>query len=555
MSKVYIADKETLDSVKQDTTDILTDLSDKAKESTLEKVQESTESIASAVQSISAGGVAPANMRSFTIQAGDGKASIKFLEPEDTVIDNQLLCTWKGVKIVMKEDGYPEDETDGTEIIDCTEAGKYASTAYVYEGLENSKTYYFQAFPYSDYGIYNRNAANRTTCTPQEYILYGFKVDKNDSNPATRVTYTEMAEGKTPAAVDLSTGTFSYGDWSDAWFITENKPYMVKSDGTLDYELDASDYTKKADGTASDVSDTSYDGNAMSLIPLVWLKQWEDDNYEYCNICNIQLDDDYKAYAHMRSDGTIMDYTLLSCFEGSLLSSKIRSIKGQTPCNTQTGTNEITYAQANGDLWYTRSFSQRNLVNMLLMLISCSDDSQTAFGYGYYTSGSSSSPNYLTTGGASDKGQFYGTNATRDYVKVFHIENWWGDVRERIAGCIYDTTGKFKIKMYPTYNTDGTDYTVTDVTISGSSGGYISASSMSEYGRLPKTLSGSDTTYECDGCYYNTSQSNYAIVGGSSSYGFLAGASALDVHDLVSAAAWHIGAALSCEQPLAAEAA
>ena len=37
------------------------------------------------------------------------------------------------------------------------------------------------------------------------------------------------------------------------------------------------DYTKKSDGTtASDVSNTSYDGNALARIPPVWMKQWDD---------------------------------------------------------------------------------------------------------------------------------------------------------------------------------------------------------------------------------------------------------------------------------------
>ena len=290
----------------------------------------------------------------------------------------------------------------------------------------------------------------------------------------------------------------------------------------------------------------------MSKIPLSWLKQWEDTNYYYCNICNIQLTDDYKAFAHMRADGSVMDYTFLSCFEGSLVSSKIRSIKGLTPCNTQAGTNEITYAKANGNLWYTRTWSQRNLINMLLILMACSTNTQEAYGYGYYTGGSSSSPNYLQTGGASDKGQFYGTNATRNYVKVFHIENWWGDVWERIAGLIYDTSGKYKVKMYPNYNTDGSGYDVMSFGVTGTSGGYVSADNMSEHGMLPITVSGSETTYDCDGCWFNTSQSNYALVGGGSSDGLHVGALCVAVNDLVSYSLWDLGVALSCEQPVAA---
>lgn len=496
-------------------------------------------------------GIAPNNMKAFSVQVGDGCAKITFTEPADTIVENQVLASVKGVRIVMKEGAAAiENEDDGQVILDCTEKGKYSTTPFVVENLVNDNTYTFAAFPYSDQNVFNRNVANQRQAVPKAYVLLGFKIAKNDSNPKTRVTYTEQAVGLTPAKVNLSTGAFDYGSFKDFWFVAENKPYMVKYDGTPDYELDPNDYTKKKGGGASDVSNVNYAGNAMAKIPLVYLKQWEDASYEYCNICNIQLDDTYKALAHTRADGSVMDYIWLSMFEGSLQSSKVRSIKGLTPMNNQAGANEITYAKANGSLWYTRTWSQRNLINMLLILMSRSDNSQEAFGYGYHTGGSSSSPNYLSTGMRSDKGQFYGTNANRDAVKVFHIENWWGDVWERIAGLMY-VSGTIRTKMIPPYNTTGDGYLNTGISMGGTSGGYISATKMREDGRLPQTMSGSETTYTCDGGWYNASQVDYALVGGASSYGLLVGASAVHLNFLVSDAAWNVGAALSCEQPAA----
>ena len=502
-------------------------------------------------------GIAPDNMKRFACQAGDRCVKITLTWPDDTKVENpethaaQTISTVRGVKVVMKAGSDPiENENDGILLFDSTAKSQYSTTPYVVENLTNDQPYTFAAFPYSDQGTVNRNPLNQKTIVPKSYILLGFKIDKNDSNPATRVHYTEGAEGLTPAHVNLSTGAFDYGSFANFWFVTENKPYMVKSDGTADYELDPNDYTKKLDGTASDVSNLSYDGNAMAKIPLVYLKQWEDSNYEYCNICNIQLNEDYKAYAHMRSDGTIMDYIWLSCFESAMNSSKARSIKGLTPMVSQTGTNEITYSRANGSLWYARSWSQRNLINMLLILMSRSDNFQASFGYGYYTGGSSSSPNYLATGYGSAKGQFYGTNATRDVVKVFHIENWWGNIWERIAGLMY-VSGTIRTKMYPTYNTDGSGYTNTGVSMSGTNGGYVSTTKMTENGRLPVVCSGSDSTYTCDGGWYNASQVDYAFVGGGCDNGLLVGGSAVDLNDLVSATYWAFGAALSCEQPAA----
>ncbi len=496
------------------------------------------------------GGIAPSNMKMFSVQPVDGGAKIQFTEPGDTVVEGQTLCTWKGTKIVMKEGTGPiQNEKDGTVLLDCTEAGKYTSDPFIVEGLTNDTPYTFAAFSYSDQGMVNRNLANQITATPQAYILLGFKINKNDSNPATRITYTEMAVGHTPAKVNLSTGEFSYGDFGGYWFVTENKPYMVRSNGQAAYELDPDDYTKKKDGSASDISNTSFDGNAMAKIPLVWLKQWQDDNYEYCNICNVQLDNTYRADAFMRSDGSIMDYIWLSCFDGSLISSKVRSLKGQTTMNTQTGTNEITYAKANGDLWYTRTWSQRNLINMLLLLMGRNENTQEVYGYGHYTGGSQAS-NLLKTGTLSDKGQFCGYSASGRAMKVFHIENWWGNTWERIAGLMY-VSGTIRTKMSPPYNTTGDGYTNTGVTMGGTSGGYCSVTKMTENGRLPVTTSGSETTYTCDGGWFTASQVDYAFVGGPCNGGLRVGASCVNLHDLVSNSVWYLGAALSCEQPAA----
>ena len=105
--------------------------------------------------------------------------------------------------------------------------------------------------------------------------------------------------------------------------------------------------------------------------------------------------------------------------------------------------------------------------------------------------------------------------------------------------------------MVAPYNTTGDGYTDTGVAMGGTSGGFISATKMTNQGRLPVTMSGSETTYTCDGGWYNASQVDYALVGGYSDDGLPVGASAVALNNLVSVADWYIGAALSCEQPAA----
>ena len=498
------------------------------------------------------GGIAPDNMIKFKAHAGNGEVKLYIKGPDDTVIDGQNICTVKGVKITRKTDGYPETETDGTIVLDLTldDFSTYEETPYIDEGLTNNTTYYYAAFPYSDYEVYNRNTKNRSSATPKQYTIYGYMRNKNDSNPATCITYTDDAETFTAAKMNFDTGEFEYGSWADTFILNSFRPVALKYNGTVDYELDHDDQTKKLDGTASDISDSNYQGNFMVGVKPIWIYRYEDDYYEVVKFSDKKIDENYKCYANMNEAEEVLDEVFLPMFEGSNVSSKVRSIAGQAPMASTAGATEIAYAEANGSGWYLDDWSNHRLIEDLLYLLGKSTDAQSIFGTGYYTGGSSST-GLKQTGLLKSKGMFYGDN-NNGPVKVFWLENYYGDRWDRTAGCVYGTDGKLKVKMHPPYNTDGTGYIDTGVTLGGSSGGYISESKMTEYGRLPVTMSGSESTYIPDGVYFNTSQLNYALSGGACTYGLHVGPSALIVSYALSNSLWGCGPSVSYKAPAAA---
>lgn len=384
---------------------------------------------------------------------------------------------------------------------------------------------------------------------------YGVKINKNDSNPETRATYLYDAVGMAPAKMDFASGAFDYGDWGDIWFVKNNYPCMVKYDGTEDYKLNPNDYTLREDGTESDVANSDYAGNAMSAIPLVWISQYEVGNYEYIILCNVQYDSSYHAYAHTRADGTIMNVKYLSMFKGGYDGTRLRSLSGMQPMHSQTAQTEINRAAANSqdgaDIWRTRSWADRNLVNCLLTVIGKSDNSQGVFGQGNTTGYFADASVYngvLQTGTLNEKGQFFGYNTTVLQVKVFHIEGWWGDQWERVVGLILDH-GKVKVKMTPPYNLTGEGYTDTDVDLSAVANGFIKTTTMLKFGRIPTGTGGSESTYLCDYLKFNTEIVTVAIVGGSCMNVANCGAACLDLYYTASGAYGTISTALSCEQP------
>lgn len=499
-------------------------------------------------------GIAPSNVIMISAQAQDSGVKIKVKPPQDTIIDGQIVCTVKGYRLIMKEGEIPKDENDGKILEDVVQLDKYADSALIVGELTNDTTYYVAAFPFSDYLLFNRNAANVAKFTPQEYTLFGYYDDLTDDNPETKIHYIEMNENFQPArCVATNTGGWTEGSWTEeaAWFIRLNKPYMVKSNGQIDYELDPKDYSKKkSDGTSSDISNTAYDGNAMATIPLIWVKRYTQDNKKYRLFCDIQLDDDFVAHAFTREDGSIEPYTFIPLFGGSLIANKVRSLAGQTQMNTQTGTNELTYAKNNGAGWSTGYMSIKMLIWELETLLTRSTNKQDACGYGNYTGGSAAG-NLSKTGTLLTEGRFFGFGSAVNKPRKFLHAEWQMGAWERIEGWLY-VNGRHYLKPSPPYNETGAGYIDTGLSMSGSSGTYISEGVLTEAGEVPTVLGGSSDKNYCCGGWYNASQVDHAVVDGSCGHGLLCGG-AVALSRAVSNSSWHFSARPYLKTPTTAQ--
>lgn len=392
-------------------------------------------------------------------------------------------------------------------------------------------------------------------------IVYDLLInDANESNPSNAVSYAGINTSYTPSIMNYSGGAFNYGSWADAFFLKLFKPCMLKYDGTVDYFLNPDDYAYKDDKiTPSDISDTTYGGNAMVQIGQIWISEENTtDGKKHIRIANRKIDSTFECYTHKKKDGTYADYIYRSLFDGCLIDGKIRSIKGQTINKNTTGDNQLTYAQANGTGWNIEEYALRRTINYLLILMGKSLNTQAVFGQGV-TSGYVSADNtgQVQTGTLSDKGMFWGASGTTTAVKVFHIENLWGNVWKIVNGLIL-AGGKIKYKMCEgtgdgstteNYNKTGEGYINSNITPSGTSGGFINEMTLIPGGGLlPTTMGGtgsSDNTYYCDKTWYNTGITAFARFGGASSGGSGCGAFYCTLNDAVGPSSWGYGVALS----------
>ena len=153
-------------------------------------------------------------------------------------------------------------------------------------------------------------------------------------------------------------------------------------------------------------------------------------------------------------------------------------------------------------------------------------------------------------------------------MKVFGMENWWGNQYRRYAGhinksssntstynhFIKNTFGQEDGTTAIGYNTDGTNYI--DTLVETPASGYIKSSTFLnkvtvggltyKVGTfLASATGGGSSQFYCDYFYKNTGASYYSLRGGNSNEGLTCGIWMTFLRTGTSDIRWYIGAALS----------
>lgn len=533
-------------------------------------LQTSVGSIADALANAVTWTIGPCRNLLRKTDTANGTVSLKWEDSANTVIDGVAAGMWVETTIVKKQGAIPTSPTDGTVVVTTTTRDQYATTWYV-DSQASGDNWEYRAFPKASNGYVSDSVRN----VFKPYINYGFIIDETNDNEATCVTYTDDATGFDPLYVNFTTADADtsasnecdacvWGSWRNAFFMP--KPCMLKRDGTVDYYLDPANNYYKADGvTASDIANSSYDGNAMMEFPAIFVKVVRDTtNHTIAvNFASAKLDADYECYPCLKSDGTYADNFYLPIFEGTLVSNCLRSIipnASTKPLASTTSANELAYARANGEAWCTTTWADEDLVRALGILVMRRLDCQSAIGY---MPGESTSAltNYVGTG--ARKGMFYGHSGVSNPIntKFFGMENWWGHRWRRPQGCEL-VNGKLLVKLTKStqdgsnandYGTSDSDiYTGTyidtgiSVATNWSASFIVKATGVKGCMFAPRTAdgSGSSATYFCDAAWSNSGVRGLGV-GGNVANGVRAGLFASALNAAPSYASWDVGASLS----------
>ena len=397
-----------------------------------------------------------------------------------TPSDNDYM----GTRLAYKTGSYPTGIKDGTII------GNYISGTEI-TGLLNDTTYYFRLFSYDTSNNYNTDTSQQITATPTEQKIYGIEIDESNSNPNTRVTYTDDAVGFTPASGN--DGNFQWGSWEN--IVKEEfqiKP-CVLNNPTMDvnYYLDYNNYTKKATGEPSVLTGT--DGDVMTEFGIPIYYKW------------VIVGSTQKIQVSIKH------------FEGAV----------KYAFEVEQGYNQFPY--------YPLLIAQ--IFNPLLFK---STNSQDALGRGYVDDNT----NYASTGGTNTKGFMYGETTGKQQIKFLGIEDYWGNKYQWIDGLVTDSSYNLLIGN-KSFNDNGSEYIKYLSGISSSTNGYIDkVQGGSEKGFIIKSSGGSETTHYADGGYL--SSSCVARFGGVPSVGSTAGFAYLQLGYSASNASASVGSRLFC---------
>jgi hypothetical protein len=285
---------------------------------------------------------------------------------------------------------------------------------------------------------------------------------------------------------------------------------MVKSDGTPDYRLNEDDYTKKEDGTDSDVANADYDGGAFVWAQKIYKREYMagDDRYV---LFRFEKADGFEPVGFLDPDNNELEGVWIPMFYGSIVDDKMRSTSGLQPVYSKTTVDERTAIQK----FSTRAHHfggpiVETLID-LMIIFAKTTALQSVYGAGNCSGYDAS---LTPTMGVKQNaviggGLFYGTSDGKSLNKIFHsivlgsCQQWMRDPFEIVVN------GRVRVSKNYAYDVTGASYEDTGINVTAnrewdsghSTSGYPSYyKTVPGYGAVPalEMKGGSTSTGGCD---------------------------------------------------------
>ena len=249
-------------------------------------------------------------------------------------------------------------------------------------------------------------------------------------------------------------------------------------------------------------------GDVMVKIPKFWFRRYRDGNIEHIKIADKKTTG-FELHPAFKHAGVEKDYLYVGAYKTS---SNNKSVSGASPQVSQTRATFRSNAKAKGTGWGLIDIAAVSAIQMLILVEYATNDVQSAIGRGYCDKTSSGAS--IKTGTCDSVANLTGKPAGTDgLVDVVWrgIEGLWGNVWELADGVNWNG-GTYYVCNDPSKYTDDTESNYERLSYTGStvwSSSYITAVGL-DTGNNPHVMlpsaagSGSETTYQCDGCWADT---------------------------------------------------
>ena len=269
------------------------------------------------------------------------------------------------------------------------------------------------------------------------------------------------------------------------------KRCVLKDDGTVNYYLNPTNSTQKAQGGTAVL--TGADGNVMVEVPKFWYKHTlVGDTHEWW-VSNTPLEG-YSVHPWFLEGGVERPFRYYRAYEPTVVSGKLRSISGSTPTRNQTRATFRTQARANGAGWGLCSWNAVNAIQILFLTEYCTFNTQAVLGRGNDTG----SDLGITTGQSNIIGNASSGNTNNDmWMSYRGIENWYADCWEMIDGINVQNYKVFLNQNPATFADDvfTGDYVDSGVTLPSMNNSYIKKITGNFF---PTAVGGSSSTFVTD---------------------------------------------------------
>ena len=385
--------------------------------------------------------------------------------------------------------------------------------------------------------------------------VFGFIEHMDILSPSQRIEYIGANAAYTPVSITKG-GGYSLNSWADFPWLKSNKPYMVKADGTPDYRLNENDYTKKEDGTDSDVSNTSYNGGAFAWAMKIYKHERMVGSDRIVKF-SFEARDGYEPVGFVDPDNNELEGVWIPMFYGSIIDSKMKCISGTQPCyNNTTAAEKTAIDNFGARAKFFGGAIVQTLIDLMIMFAKTTD-LQGAYGNGNMNGydASLAPTNGVKHNAVVGGGQFYGTSDGKSLNKIFHsivlgsYQQW---MRDPYTICV---NGKLKVSKNYAYDLTGASYSDTGIEydeVNDTSWKYPHRfQTVPEFGAIGVyPFKGSTSTGGCDGLIVNKNIVAVALRFGSCNYGLSVGPRALILSGAATSSDWTVSGAVLLLPPV-----